>query len=461
MKIQFLGAARQVTGSCTLLSINEMRLLVDCGMQQGEDGQRERNRSPFSFNPREIDYLLLTHAHMDHAGLIPKLVKDGFRGKIITTTATGSLVRILLFDSAYIQKKDAEWMTKKSLRQGRDEVIEPLYTTEDVAACLPFFETKRYGETTRLGKGVTVTFWDAGHILGSGSLEIGYTDGPEPKKIVFSGDVGKKDNPIINDPEHGETSDYVVIESTYGNRLHKGLPESIDELVEAIKVTFKRGGNVLVPVFAVGRTQDLLYIMNNLVREGRLNPVDVYIDSPLAEEATKVYLSHPEYFDQEAKKLFTAKMGRGLRLHFTQSVEESQAINRIKSGAIIMAGSGMCEGGRITHHLKHNLWRKECGIIFTGFQARGTLGRRIVEGRSPVRVLGEEIAVLARVYTIGGFSAHADRDELLQWLGAFTNRPEVFIVHGEENVCLAFEQAVKEKFGFVTHVPAKGEEFQI
>lgn len=461
MKIKFLGAARQVTGSCTLLSINEMHMLVDCGIEQGEDSHRDRNRSSFLFNPAEINYLLLTHAHMDHAGMIPKLVKDGFRGKIITTAATADLVRIMLYDSAHIQEKDAEWMTKKALRQGRDEVIEPLYTAEDVTACLPFFEKRRYGETIRLSKAVALTFWDAGHILGSGSLELKYIDGPEQKMIVFSGDVGKKNNPIINDPEHGETSDYVVIESTYGNRLHKSRQESVDELVEAIKVTFKRGGNVLMPAFAVGRTQDLLYIMNNLIREGRLNPFDVFIDSPLAEEATQVYLSHPDYFDQDVRKLFTLKKGRSLRLHFTQSVEESQAINRIKSGVMIMAGSGMCEGGRITHHLKHNLWRTECSVIFTGFQAKGTLGRRIVEGRSPVRVLGEEIAVRAKVYTIGGFSAHGDRDDLLEWLGAFTNRPEVFILHGEETVCLEFEQAVKEKFGFVTHVPTKGEEYEV
>jgi metallo-beta-lactamase family protein len=460
MKMRFLGAARQVTGSCFHLSINDMQILIDCGMQQGEHGS-EGNRNAFAFSPANIDYLILTHAHIDHSGLIPKLVKEGFGGRIITSQATADLVTIMLYDSAHIQEKDAEWLTKKAFRAGKDEVIEPLYSTEDVRAAVPLLDGKRYGETTHLGKGVNFRFWDAGHILGSESVEMWYQDGPVQKKIVFSGDIGKKDNPIINDPEHSETADYVVMESTYGNRLHKGLKESIDELVEAIKVTFKKGGNVLMPAFAVGRTQDLLYILNGLVREGRLKPVEVYVDSPLAEEATKVYLSHREVFDKEAAKLFTVGKGSSLKLHFTESVLESQAINRIKSGVVIIAGSGMCEGGRIAHHFKHNLWRPECAVIFTGFQARGTLGRRIVDGASHVKVLGEDIALKAKVYTIGGFSAHADRAGLLEWIGSFTNHPEVFIVHGEEEASLDFENAVKEKFGFVTHVPRKGEEYEV
>jgi metallo-beta-lactamase family protein len=461
MKIKFLGAARQVTGSCTLVSVNGLNLLVDCGMVQGEGSHRENNRSPFLFQPADIDYLLLTHAHLDHAGMIPRLVRDGFKGGIVATTATADLVRILLYDSAHIQEKDAEWMTRKALRQGRDAEIKPLYTMADVATCLPLFQQKRYRETVHLGKGVALRFRDAGHILGSGSLELTFSEGPGEKSIIFSGDIGKKGSPIINDPEHGKTSDFVVIESTYGDRVHKGFKESVNELLESIKTTFRRGGNVLVPVFAVGRTQDLLYIMNNLVREGRLGPTDVYIDSPLAEEATQVYLSHPEYFDQDAKKLFEVKRGGALRLHFTQSIEESQAINRIKSGVVIMAGSGMCEGGRMAHHLKHNLWRTECAVVFTGFQASGTLGRRIVEGNEKVHILGEEIAVRAKIYTIGGFSAHAGRDELLDWLAGFTNHPEVFIVHGEENASLQFEKSVKERFGFKTHVPRKGEEYAL
>ncbi len=460
MKIRFLGGVRTVTGTCFHLSINDLQILVDCGMYQGEHAD-EINKTQFQFNPQDIDCLFLTHAHIDHSGLIPKLVKDGFKGRIFATSATADLAEIMLYDSAQIQEKDAEWLTKKAFRSGKDIVFEPLYTTGDAKAAIPFFEKKHYGKIEHIGSGIKYRFIDAGHILGSGTLELWYQDSPVEKRIVFSGDIGKKGNPIINDPQHAGTADYVVVESTYGNRLHKGMEESIDELVEAIKVTFKRGGNVLIPAFAVGRTQDILYTLNKLSGEGRLDNLNVYVDSPLAEEATKVYLAHPECYDEEAMKMFRNRKGNAIKLHFTTSIEESQKINRIKSGAVIIAGSGMCDGGRIRHHFKHNLWRPECSLIFTGFQAEGTLGRKIIEGAKTVNVLGEEIAVKVRVYTIGGFSAHADRNGLLEWLGAFSSRPEVFIVHGEEKVALDFEKTVKDKFGFTTHVPYKGEEFQI
>ncbi len=458
MKIRFLGAARQVTGSCYHLSANGMQFLVDCGMQQGENAE---NGHAFAFQPADITCLFLTHAHIDHSGLIPKLVKEGFKGEIITTGATAALVKIMLHDSAHIQEKDAEWKTKKALRQGKDHVFEPLYTVEDVAAALPFFVEKAYGETGRVGKGLKYCFIDAGHILGSSTLALWYQDSPTEKKIVFSGDIGKKGNPIIADPQLNTAADYVVMESTYGNRLHKGAKESIDELAEAVKVTFRKGGNVIMPVFAVGRTQDILYILNELVREKRLPPFDVYIDSPLAEQATKIYLTHQQYFDKEAARFSRVIKGDAIKLHFTESIEESQAINRIKSGAVVMAGSGMCEGGRVAHHLKHNLWRPECSVVFTGFQARGTLGRRIVDGASHVHVLGEEIAVRAKVYTINGFSAHADQSGLLEWLSSFVSKPEVFIVHGEEAVAVGFAKLVEEQLGLVTHVPHREEEFVI
>jgi metallo-beta-lactamase family protein len=435
-----------------------MQFLVDCGMQQGEAAE---NGGFFAFQPSEIDYLFLTHAHIDHCGLIPKLVKEGFRGQIVTTPATADLVKVMLHDSAHIQEKDAEWKTKKALRQGRDEVFEPLYTTKDVDDAMPLFVKKEYGTTVHLGKGLRYSFVDAGHILGSGTFELWYQDSAREKKIVFSGDIGKKGNPIIADPEYVDSADYVVMESTYGNRRHKGMKESIDELVDAIKVTFKKGGNVVMPVFAVGRTQDMLYILNQLVHEKRLPRADVFIDSPLANEATRVYLAHPENFDEDARKLARVMKDDGLRLHFTTSIEESQAINRIKSGAIIMAGSGMCEGGRVAHHLKHNLWRSECSIVFTGFQARGTLGRRIVDRAPHVHVLGEDIAVKATIHTINGFSAHADQKELLEWLSSFRSKPEVFIVHGEESVALDFERLVQETLNLVTHVPHKGDAFDI
>jgi metallo-beta-lactamase family protein len=460
MKIRFLGATRFVTGSCYHLSVGDMQLLVDCGMYQGRNAD-EMNRQPFAFNVGEIDYLLLTHAHLDHSGLLPKLAMNGFKGRIIATPGTAGLVEIMLYDSAHIQEKDAEWMTKKALRTGKGTVVRPLYTEEDVKAIVSMIDKSAYGVVHELGGGLRYRFIDAGHILGSSSLEIWYPGQEGEKKIVFSGDVGKNENFIIKDPQHIKEADYVVVESTYGNRFHKSPEDSIEELANAIKDTLRRKGNVLIPAFAVGRTQDLLFIFNRLVKEGRLPRLDVYVDSPLADKATQIYLKHPEYFDPEAVSLFKLTGGDGMRIHFTKSVEESQALNKIKSGAIIIAGSGMCEGGRIRHHFKHNLWRPECSIIFIGFQARGTLGRYIIDGAKSARVLGEEIVIRARVYTIGGFSAHADQGQLIEWLSTFSQDPQVFIVHGEEEASLEFEAVVRAKLGLKTYVPHKGDELDI
>lgn len=459
MKIQFLGAARTVTGSCFYLTTTRLSMLVDCGMFQGENADT-LNREPFAFSPSEIDYLLLTHAHLDHSGLIPRLVKEGFKGKIITTSATADLVELMLYDSAHIQESDAEWHTRKALRAGREPVT-PLYIAEDVRSAMPLFSRAPYGKIQHTGKGIRYRFLDAGHILGSGSVELWFQESQTEMKMIFSGDIGKKGNPIINDPSVSAEANYVVMESTYGNRLHKGMKETIDEFVEAIKVTFNKGGNVIIPAFAIGRTQDILYVLNQLVREKRLFNIHVYIDSPLAEKATKTYLSHPECFDDEAKKLLQEGVADAIKLHFTQSVEESIALNRIKSQAVIIAGSGMCEGGRIGHHLKHNLWRPECSVVFTGFQAKGTLGRRIVDGAKTVHIFGEEIAVNAKIYTLGGFSAHADRKELLEWLSLFKDSPQVFVVHGEEEISLEFSESIKQQYGFTAHVPYKNESFEL
>ncbi|HNS78930.1 MAG TPA: MBL fold metallo-hydrolase [Syntrophorhabdus sp.] len=460
MKIRFLGAARVVTGSCYHLITDSLQILVDCGMYQGKNAD-EVNRQPFQFDPGQIDVLLLTHAHLDHSGLLPKLVADGFKGDIVATAGTAELVEIMLLDSAHIQERDAEWMTKKSFRSGKDQVYQPLYTEEDAKGVMPFVKKVNYMETLQLKSGVRYRFIDAGHILGSGSLEIWLNNGDEEKKIVFSGDIGKNDNPIINDPQHIDNANYVVVESTYGNRLHRGIEESIEEMVQAIKNTFKKGGNVLIPAFSVGRTQDILYILNRLVKQDRLPKLNVYVDSPLADKATKIYMAHPEYFDAEALTAFKFRSNEGMNLHFTTSIEESQKINRIKSGAIIIAGSGMCDGGRIRHHFKHNIWRPECSIIFTGFQVKGTLGRHIIDGAKSARILGEEMVIRAKTYTIGGFSAHADQKELLEWLGTITNRPKTFVTHGEESVSLEFEKVIQEKLGFETYVPHKGEELEI
>ena len=456
--IRFFGGVRTVTGTCFHLEMPELRMLIDCGMVQGGDNESV-NSDPFPFDPAGIDCLFLSHAHIDHSGLIPKLVKDGFRGRIVTTSATADLVELMLYDSAHIQEADAQWLSKKALRAGRAPVV-PLYSVDDVKKVIPLITRVPYGKLVHLGKGIKYRFLDAGHILGSGCLELWFQDGPREKKILFSGDLGKKGNPIINDPSLETEADYVVMESTYGNRLHKSMDDTVNELVEAIKVTFKRGGNVIIPAFAIGRTQDILYVLNRLVREKRLYRINVCIDSPLAEKATMTYLAHPECFDEEAKRLLRAGiLEDSITLRFTQSVQESKALNRISSNAIILAGSGMCEGGRIRHHLKHNLWRSQCSIIFTGFQAKGTLGRRIVDGAKVVRIFGEEIAVNAAIHTLGGFSAHADQKELMEWLSAFRNSPQVFVVHGEEETSMTFADLVRKRFGFVTHVPEKGDSF--
>jgi len=460
MILRFLGGARTVTGSCFYIECNKVKILVECGMYQGENAD-EVNNAAFAFSPEEIDYIFITHAHLDHSGMLPRVVKEGFKGSIITTSGTRDLLELMLYDSAHIQESDAEWLTRKAVRAGKPPVI-PLYTIDDVKHVFPLCDVKEYGRIFNLGSGMKYRFLDAGHILGSGTLELWFQDSQKEKKIVFSGDIGKKGNPIVRDPFVPVEADFIVMESTYGNRKHKPMADSIDELINAIKITFKKGGNVFIPAFAVGRTQDLLYILNSLVREKRLRDIDVYLDSPLAEEATEVYLAHPEVFDEDAKKRFSTKdFDDSIRLHFVRDVQDSMAINRIKSGIIVIAGSGMCDGGRIRHHLKHNLWRPECGVIFVGFQGKDTLGRKIVDGARHVYILGEEIAVRASVYTINGFSAHADQAELIEWLSVFKDTPEVFIVHGEEDVQISFSNIVKERFGFVTHVPEKGEVFEL
>ncbi|HBG46855.1 MAG TPA: MBL fold hydrolase [Deltaproteobacteria bacterium] len=460
MKLTFVGGASTVTGSCYHLQVGKFKFLVECGLHQG-NGSDELNRNPYPFNPAELDLIFVTHAHIDHSGMLPKAVRDGFMGKVISTAATKDLLEPMLYDAASIQESDSEWLTRRAMRTGRPPA-QPLYTTEDVEKVLPLFEVKEYNKIYHLGGGVKFRFLDAGHILGSASLEIWYQDSDKEKKIVFSGDIGKKGNPIIKDPSAPSMADYVVMESTYGNRSHRPLAESINELVSAIKTTFRKGGNVYIPSFAVGRSQDLLYIINNLVREGRLYRIDVYLDSPLAEEVTRVYVAHPECFDDEARRLFTTRQSdTSMRLHFVRTAEESMKLNRLKSGNIIIAGSGMCEGGRIKHHLKHNLWRSECSVIFVGYQAENTLGRRIIDGARSVNVLGEEVLVRASIYTINGFSAHAGREELVEWLSAFDDTPTIFIVHGEDESAESFSKLVKEKYGFNTHRPKDGETVEI
>lgn len=448
-----------MTGSCFQVMSEKANILIDCGMYQGRDAE-EVNKKKFDFAPAEIDCLFLTHSHLDHVGLVPKLVRDGFKGKIITTAPTADIAELIMYDSAHIQESDTEWYNRKALRLGM-ELKEPLYLSRDVDKVLPLITRRRYGNVEELNENVRYRFVNAGHILGSSTLELWCRDSGGERKMVFSGDIGKKDNPIVDDPVFVEETDYLTIESTYGNRNHKGMQESIDELVDVIKSTFRAGGNVIIPSFALGRTQDLLFILNKLVKEDRLFRINVYIDSPLGEGITRVYEAHKEYFDEEAKRLFSTESRDAIRIHFTRKMEDSVVLNTIKKEAIIIASSGMCEGGRVRHHLKHNLWRKECSIVFVGFQAKGTLGRQMVDGAKVVDVLGENIVVRAQIHTLGGFSAHADQSELIDWISRFKNSPEIFIVHGEEKASFDFQEVIKQKFKYKTHVPARGEEFEI
>lgn len=441
MKIDFFGATKTVTGSCFLLEWNRGKVLIDCGFFQEQD-KEYLNFEPFQFSPKDIDTLILTHAHLDHSALIPKLVKEGFRGKIITTPATKDLLEIMLFDALKVQKTE----NFKGV----------IYEEEHVIRALKRIEPLPYKKRVKLN-GAELTLYDAGHILGSATVKLDING----KSIVFSGDLGRYDYPILRDPETPEEAEYLILESTYGNRDHKSLEESIQELIFAIKDTFKRGGNVIIPAFAVGRVQDLLYILNQSVKRGLIEPISVYLDSPLAEEATRVYLSHPEVFDEEALREIRNPKKTALKLHFVKSVEESKRLNSIKSHAVIIAGSGMCQGGRVVYHLLHNINRDECSIVFVGFQAKGTLGREIVDGAKEVNILGKHVSVKAKVYTIGGFSAHGDQRELLRWLSKIKTEPQIFLVHGEESVIESFKETIEKSFDFKCIVPERLSSYEL
>jgi len=462
--VTFLGAAREVTGSCILVQTSGVRFLVDCGMFQGGAESETKNSRPFPVPLSSIDFVLSTHAHLDHSGLLPRIVRDGFRGPIYATSATADLLGVMLPDSGHIQEREAEWQTRRALRAGRRDG-QPLYTEVDALAVLPRLKPVSYGQAITPAPGITARFLDAGHILGSAIVSVTVRDSGKDEEFVFTGDLGHKGLPIVRDPTPVERADVLVMESTYGNRVHKGMKETIEEFLHAVTDTFQRkGGNVIIPAFAVGRAQDILYLLADLTRQGRISGVTLYIDSPLAAKATQITLRHPECFDEKTRQVQEWREAHpdAFRVVVTASTEESIALNSIRGGAIILAGSGMCEAGRIKHHFKHNLWRKECSIVIVGFQAAGTLGRKIVDGAKWVRVLGEDLAVAADVYTIGGLSAHADRDDLLSWAGNFHTPPErVFVAHGEESVSLGFAQELRNRFRWNAEVPDPGHPFEV
>ena len=468
MKITFMGAAREVTGSCYLVETGSVRFLVDCGMFQGGREADRKNREALTFDPKTLDFVLLTHAHIDHSGLLPRLVSFGFRGPIYTTSATADLLGVMLPDSAYIQEKEAERADnqRRKIRKKLAYETAPLYTVAQAQASLKKLQRVSYGEEIQPHASVRCRYQDAGHILGSAIIEIWLSDGESTQKLVFSGDIGQPGHPLMKNPALIEEADVLVIESTYGNRLHKSMEDTLKELEFVINDTLHRKhGNVIIPAFAVGRTQDIIYLLGDLFRQGRIsNHMTIYVDSPMATHATEITMKHYGLLDKEAMELWDwGKNHRDFpKINFVEDVEESIALNDIRSGAVIISASGMCDAGRIKHHLRYNLSRKECSILITGFQAGGTLGRRLVDGAKMVRIFKQEIPVRAAIYTIGGLSAHADRKALMDWLGGFRKTPrQVFVVHGEESTAQSFAGLLREQLGWQVAVPGLHESFNI
>ena len=458
MRMTFLGANHDVTGSRTLLEVNGRYILIDDGMEQGEN---DFASAPFPVAPGKIELVLLTHAHIDHTGMLPLLYKQGFRGAVYATAETCSLCNIMLKDSAHIQESEAEYQTRKAMRAGKP-AVEPLYALTDVEGLLPLFHPCRYGERFPITEGVDVRFTDIGHLLGSAAIELWLKEGGVERKIVFSGDVGNRNQPIIKDPQAVDGADYLVIESTYGDRLHeqRSQANSVAFLADVIQRTLDRGGNVVIPAFSVGRTQEMLYFIREIKAQGMVHghaDFPVYVDSPLANEATSVFLQcQTDCLDEEARAVMAAGDNPLTfpGLYTTVSADESKALNSDTTPKVILSASGMCDAGRIRHHLKYNLWRPECTVLFVGYQANGTLGRRLLEGEKNIKLFGEPIEVHARIESLHGVSGHADMNGLLKWIGAFRTPVErVFVVHGEDTVTEEFAQTITEKFGYSTWAP--------
>ena len=462
MQLTFLGATHEVTGSCFYLTACGKKIVIDCGMEQGPN-YFENQEIPVAAG--EVDYVLLTHAHIDHSGMLPLLCKNGFSGEIHSTDATADLCSVMLRDSAHIQEFEAEWRNRKAQRAGREPYV-PIYTMDDAVAAIGLFVPHFYDQKFALCEGVEVRFTDVGHLLGSASIEIWVTEGDVTKKVVFSGDIGNLHQPIIRDPQYIADADYVVMESTYGDRSHGPRPDYISELSQIMQRTFDRGGNVVIPSFAVGRTQEMLYFLRQIKEERLVTGHDfsVYVDSPLAVEATNIFRENgAECYDDETRALIQKGINpisfAGLKV--SVSAEESKAINFDASPKVILSASGMCDAGRIKHHLKHNLWRRESTILFVGYQAVGSLGRQILEGAETVKLFGEAIEVKAEIARLAGVSGHADKEGLLTWIGHFSPKPQrVFVVHGDDAVCEAFTAELTSR-GFSAVAPYSGSSFDL
>ena len=454
MKLTFLGAAGEVTGSCLRVDHERGSFLVDCGLFQGGREADRKNREALDFDLRDIDFVLLTHAHLDHSGLVPRLVALGYKGRFFTTAATVDLLGVMLMDSAHIQEKEAEWALRstRSRKAGRGGNLVPLYTVEQARSSLGRLRALGFDEMVEVGHGVRCRFRNAGHILGSAIIEIDVEERGHSRRLVVSGDLGQPMRPVLQDPVQIPAADYLCVESTYGNRAHRSFAETCDELAEVLRRTLKvDGGNVIIPAFAVGRTQELLFVLADLVRAGRIDRLDVVVDSPMASAVTELTLRHDDLWDDETRELYawTRHNADRFNLRFVQDVEESMALNSVRGGLVIISASGMCDAGRIKHHLRYNLGRPECAIVIAGFQAAGTLGRRLVDGARQVTLFRERIPVRARIHTIGGLSAHADRPALLNWLRGFRTPPRrTFVVHGEPTAAAALAEAVERDLGW-------------
>ncbi|MFW6324038.1 MAG: MBL fold metallo-hydrolase RNA specificity domain-containing protein [Desulfovibrionales bacterium] len=456
MRVRFLGAARTVTGSCMVLETESGRFAIDCGMHQGNREIEKRNWNMDLYDPKEIEFVIVTHAHIDHSGLLPRLVKAGFSGRIYTTPPTRDLLEILLMDSAHIQEMEARWESRKRMKHGQ-KPVEPLYSQTDALSTIPLLEAHGYHEPFEPAPGVRINFKDAGHILGSSLVEVWIEENTEKLKLVFSGDIGRPDQLLVRDPSIVEAADFLFLESTYGDRDHRNEDQSRDELAEAIQYSHSRGEKVIIPAFAVERTQEILYSLYLLSKEGKLpKDMPVFVDSPLAIKATEIFRKHPEFFDRDTRHILENGEDplKLPNLHFTQTAEESKAINTLDVPAVIISASGMAHAGRIKHHLNNNIWKDGASIVFVGFQAMGTTGRKIVDGAETIRLFGEKVAVKARVFTIGGFSAHAGQSQILEWLGNFRNPGmEVFLVHGEYKAQKTLRGLIEDRYGYKVHIP--------
>ena len=460
--MRFLGAARNVTGSKFLVEANGLRVLVDCGLYQERD-LRARNWEEFPVAPDSIDAVLLTHAHLDHCGLLPKFVREGFRGKIYCTAATAEIARIILLDAAHLQEEDAEFKRRRHEREGRKGPYPeiPLYRTEDAQKVFPLFRTLDYRQPVQLSEAVRATFYNAGHVIGSAMIMLNINEKGKETSILFSGDVGRKGKPILTDPTTFERADYVLVESTYGDRVHEPFPHIEERLAEIINTTKQAGGNVIIPSFALERSQEVLYHLNELLLADKIPHLLVFLDSPMAIRITEVFREHPELFDTEMIERLRQHSSPfdfpGLKM--TETTEESKSINHIRGTVIVIAGSGMCTGGRVKHHLVNNITREESTVLFVGYQAVGTLGRIIVDGADEVRILGQKYPVRARIVQLHGLSAHADRDELFEWLSALKESPkDVFVIHGEPDSANSFRDFITEKTGWSVSVPDYNDE---